>query len=128
MNRPIHFEIHAENPVAAAAFYTSVFGWKIEKWAETDYWIVVTGDKAEPGISGGMLKRKGSAPLEGAAVNAYVCTIEVASLADTREKILQAGGVEALQKMPVPGLGWLAYYKDPDGNLFGALENDPGAK
>jgi predicted enzyme related to lactoylglutathione lyase len=25
----------------------------------------------------------------------------------------------------VPGVGWLAYVKDPDGNILGLLEPDP---
>jgi len=34
----------------------------------------------------------------------------------------------ALEKMPVPGVGWLAYLKDPEGNIFGIMQNDPAAK
>lgn len=37
------------------------------------------------------------------------------------------GGIVALPKMPVPGVGWLAYVKDPDGNILGLLEPDPAA-
>jgi predicted enzyme related to lactoylglutathione lyase len=29
--------------------------------------------------------------------------------------------------MPVPGVGWLGYAKDPDGNLFGVMQRDPSA-
>ena len=28
----------------------------------------------------------------------------------------------ALDKMDVPGVGWLAYCKDPEGNIFGMLQ------
>jgi predicted enzyme related to lactoylglutathione lyase len=30
--------------------------------------------------------------------------------------------------MPIPGIGWLAYAKDTEGNIFGMMQNDPGAK
>ena len=30
-------------------------------------------------------------------------------------------------KMAVGGMGWLAYIKDPDGNILGLLESDPAA-
>jgi predicted enzyme related to lactoylglutathione lyase len=30
--------------------------------------------------------------------------------------------------MPIPGVGWLAYVKDPDGNILGLMQTDPGAK
>jgi uncharacterized protein len=33
MNRPVHFEIHAEDPERAANFYRQLFGWEITKWA-----------------------------------------------------------------------------------------------
>ena len=29
--------------------------------------------------------------------------------------------------MAVPGIGWLAYFKDPEGNIFGAMQSDPTA-
>jgi predicted enzyme related to lactoylglutathione lyase len=33
----------------------------------------------------------------------------------------------AVPKMPIPGIGWLAYVKDTEGNLVGVMENDPSA-
>jgi predicted enzyme related to lactoylglutathione lyase len=30
MPRPIHFEIHAEDPVRAQSFYSQLFGWDTE--------------------------------------------------------------------------------------------------
>jgi predicted enzyme related to lactoylglutathione lyase len=39
-----------------------------------------------------------------------------------------AGGSLALPKMAVPGIGWLAYIKDPDGNILGIMQMDSGAK
>jgi predicted enzyme related to lactoylglutathione lyase len=30
--------------------------------------------------------------------------------------------------MPIPGVGWLAYLKDTEGNIFGISSSDPGAK
>jgi predicted enzyme related to lactoylglutathione lyase len=32
MPRVVHFEIAANDPDKAAAFYQEVFGWKITKW------------------------------------------------------------------------------------------------
>jgi predicted enzyme related to lactoylglutathione lyase len=51
MNRPVHFEIHAEDPERAASFYSELFGWKITKWdGPVDYWLVSTGSDT-PGIT-----------------------------------------------------------------------------
>jgi predicted enzyme related to lactoylglutathione lyase len=38
-----------------------------------------------------------------------------------------AGGTVALPKMAVPGVGWLAYCLDPEGNTFGLMQRDPEA-
>ena len=57
----------------------------------------------------------------------YVCTVGVDSAAGSLERIVELGGTVALPVMPIPGVGWLAYGKDPDGNLFGVTEADPGA-
>ncbi len=33
----------------------------------------------------------------------------------------------ALPKMAVPGVGWLAYCKDTEGNIFGFMQSDETA-
>ncbi len=43
-------------------------------------------------------------------------------------KLTALGGQVALPKMAVPGLGWLAYGKDTEGNIFGFMQADPLAK
>ena len=129
MPRPMHFEIHAENPERAVAFYTGLFDWKFQKWdGPMPYWLVTTGPDSEPGINGGLMKRMGPAPADMQPVNAYVCTVGVTDL-DTRvARAVGLGGTVALPKMPVPGIGWLAYVKDTEGNILGMIQNDPTAK
>ena len=129
MNRVVHFEIQAGNPERAMTFYENLFGWKFSQWGDQQYWVVTTGDKAQPGIDGGLLPRPvAGAPLDGAAVNAFVCTIEVDNLDRKVDEALQGGGVLALPKMPIPTMGWLAYCKDTEGNIFGLIQMDPSAK
>ena len=121
MARVNHFEIHSADPDAAAKFYADVFGWKISKWdGPIDYWLVSTGEG--PGIDGGIVRRQGAPPASGAAVNGYVCTIVVESLDETLNAIVGKGGTIAVEKQDIPGIGLLAYFKDLDGNIFGALQ------
>jgi predicted enzyme related to lactoylglutathione lyase len=87
MNRVIHFEIHAENLQRAGHFYGELFNWKFEKYMPEEYWLITTGPDGEPGINGGLFKRRG-----------------------------------------IPGVGWVAYCKDTEGNIFGMMQNDPSAK
>ena len=64
MQRPVHFDITADDPDRAVAFYEKVFGWKLTHWegGPMDYWLIETGD-AQPGIDGGLSRRAdGDAP------------------------------------------------------------------
>jgi uncharacterized protein len=119
--RPIHFEIPAENPQRAMNFYSTVFGWKFEKWAgPMDYWLIKTGQPDEPGIDGGMMPRHDP---QQPCVN----TMGIANLDDVLKTVDANGGQCVVPKMPVPGVGWLAYCKDTEGHIFGLMQNDPTA-
>ena len=127
MNRVVHFEIHAEKPERAIAFYRGVFGWEFTKWeGPKAYWLIKTGPASEPGIDGGLVERMGR--IDGSAVIAYVCTVDVAKLSATLERVKSLGGTEALPTVAIPGVGWLAYCKDTEGNIFGMMESDAMAK
>lgn len=131
MNRIVHFEVYAENPERAMKFYHDVFGWDFPKWLEQPpYWGVMTAEKdsKEPGINGGLMHRKGPAPVDGAPVNAYVCTVQVDSYDGIHEKIVAAGGTVAFAKHAIAGMAWQGYYKDTEGNIFGIHQPDPNAK
>ena len=127
MPRVLHFEIHASDPERGIKFYEKVFGWTFQKWeGPMEYWLITTGPDSEPGINGGLMRRQGE--IDGQAVIAYVCTIGVADLDATMATVEANGGKVALPKMPIPGMGWLAYYKDTEGNIFGMMQPDESAK
>lgn len=128
MSRVVHFEIHADDPERASAFYTALLGWEFTNWGggQWEYWVIKTGDPADRGIDGGMIRRRGTN--DGTAVIAYVCTVEVGNVDNTVGKALTLGGSIALPKQAVPGVGWLAYLKDTESNIFGVLQNDTAAR
>ena len=123
MSRAVHFEIQATDPQALIDYYSGLFGWSFNKWEGGEYWMVHTGPDEQPGINGGLLPRRGPAPANMAGVNAFVITVDVEDI-DAALAKAQDGGVVAVPKMPVPGIGWLAYVKDPDGNIFGMMQAD----
>ena len=126
MPRVVHFEVHAEDPERAIRFYSALFGWTFTHWAgPMDYWLITTGPDDQPGINGDMVRRMGA--IDGQAVLAYVCTVDVASVDESLERATALGGQVALPKMPIPGVGWLAYAKDTEGNIFGMMQADPAA-
>lgn len=126
MPRPVHFEIHASDPERAIAFYTAVFGWVFEQWADNPYWLVRTGEGM--GIDGGLLPRRGPEPTDDTPLAAFPITVDVTDVDATVDAVERAGGKVAMPKGAIPTVGWLAYCKDTEGNIFGLMQSDPGAR
>jgi predicted enzyme related to lactoylglutathione lyase len=126
----VHFEIPANDPDKLSQFYTSLFGWEIQKMAMDggDYWAVMSvpvDDNQMPkeagAINGGLFKRQ-------EANQGPVNYVNVESVDQYLEKAKGLGANVAVPKMPVPGMGWFAQMVDPDGNAFGLWQTDPAAK
>lgn len=126
MPRPIHFEVHATDMDRAQAFYEGLLGWTFQSWGDGSYRLITTGTEG-PGINGGLLRRHGDGPIGGEPVTCWVCTVDVDDVDAYVGKALGTGGTVALPKMPVPGVGWLAYVKDTEGNIFGMMQEDKAA-
>jgi len=121
MSRVVHFEIPADNPKRAIKFYEKVFDWQIEKWeGPIEYWLIMTGEEDKPGIDGGLARR-------GDPTTGVENTIEVKNLDASLVNVKAHGGKVIRPRMAVPGIGWMAYIKDTEGNIFGLMENDPNA-
>jgi predicted enzyme related to lactoylglutathione lyase len=122
----VHFEIHASEPERAVNFYKAVFDWQFQKWeGPMDYWLITTGPNEQPGINGGLVRRQGE--IDGQAVIAYVCTVDVADVDASTNTATSNGAQVVLPKMAIPGVGWLVYCKDTEGNIFGMMQADESA-
>jgi len=122
MPRLVHFEMNVKDVHKTIAFYEDVFGWKCKKWdGPMDYWLIMTGDEKEPGIDGGLGFEEEGFPK-------VVNTIDVDNIDDIIKKIESNGGEIVRPKHAVPGVGWLAYFKDSEGLMFGIMQNDANAK
>lgn len=118
-SRIVHFEIPADDPARAVAFYAGAFGWKIQQWENVDYWLCSTGTGT--GIDGAIYRR--SHPRETIKITAAVADFDAA------EKALKEAGAKVVApKVPVPGVGWLGYVVDSEGNEVGIMQFDPTAK
>lgn len=121
MARVTHFEIPVDDPDRARRFYGDVFDWRIAEWGgPVDYWLCTTGPETEAGINGALTRRSSETPGLGLAIG-------VASLDDTLDRVPAAGGEVLQGRTPIPGVGWLAVFRDPEGNVLSMIENDPGA-
>ncbi len=125
MGRVIHFEIQVDDPGRAEAFYTAVFGWKVERAMEepVEYWLFHTGEEGTPGIDGAMMRRMGPPPSGGDdPVVAYLCTISVHDVEASAEAVKANGGQQLMEPNEIPGIGRFCYCKDTEGNTFGILQ------
>ena len=120
MSRIVHFEIPSDNPEESAEFYTKAFGWKIQRWGEAEYWLAATGSKEEPGIDGAIMKRR-------EAQQPFVNYIGVENIEDAMKNVEENGGETVVEKTTIPAVGHFAFFKDPDGNIMGLMQNDSNA-
>ena len=122
MSRVVHFELGVTNPERAIKFYSGVFGWTIHKYGgPMEYYLVDTGDPKEPGINGGLVVNKDAQPRT-------VNTIAVENLDEFMKKVEEAEGKIVVPKTAIPGVGWLAYFNDTEGNIVGMHQFDSSAQ
>ena len=122
MDPVVHFEIPVDDVERAIEFYKKNFGWAFNKFDSNNgpYWIIATtevDDKMMPvkpgSINGGMMKRQSQD---------HVLTnyITVSSIDDALKKIETSGGTVCMPKSPIGSdMGWIAMFKDTEGNLMG---------
>ena len=115
----VHFEIPADDLGRAHEFYRSAFGWELTPMPEVDYTIAMTtpadetGRPKEPGaINGGMFTRDADRP-------SPVITIDVPDIDAALATVERLGGATVLPKTEVMGMGYAAYFRDPEGNVLG---------
>jgi len=121
MGRIVHFELPSTNLAASRKFYETVFGWQFTKYeGQMEYWLIKTGEAPEPGIDGGL----------GGAVNEFkttVNTVGVDNIDDTLKAATANGATVIYPKGEIPGMGWLAYIREPGGAIVGLFQGMPGS-
>jgi len=119
-----HFEIPADNLERARKFYQSVFGWSLNHDPKLDYTMVRTGPSDAPGmpkapgyIGGGIAKR-------GGALLHPTVTVVVDEILDAEKSVEKNGGKVVQKKQPIGdgSMGFMAYFKDPEGNVVGLYQ------
>src|SRR5439155_11986670 len=109
----IHFEIPADDLGRAKKFYQKALGWKISDPWKMNYLMVETKKKGEDGINGGMMPRKNPG-------QPFMNYVSVDSIDKASKKVEKAGGVVAMPKTEIgQGMGWIAAFKDTEGNMMG---------
>lgn len=119
----VHFEIPADDVERARKFYSSLFGWKIERadvkvdGDAMDYWMISTsGDSNDKtSLGGGLMKRKDPQ-------QPNLNYIGVPSIDQYSKKVEDLGGSVLMPKTKVEGIGFFAVCTDTEKNSFALWE------
>jgi uncharacterized protein len=120
-NKVVHFEIPCDNPEKTIEFFKKAFNWSFQQFGPEPYWLAITGDEKVPGINGAVMKKRDPK-------QPIVNSISVTDLDSAVKKVEGAGGKIVVPKNSVPGVGYMAYFTDPDGNIHGLWQEDASAK
>ncbi|MBN2469285.1 MAG: VOC family protein [Anaerolineae bacterium] len=104
----VHLEIFADDRVKTAQFYADLFGWEVQDYADMNY-TMLNLDSGEPGIGIGQPSEQNP------GYTAFY--IDSADLEADLAAIRARGGEVVVEPMQVPGVGSMAFFKDPAGNL-----------
>ena len=112
----VHLEIPADDTAKAREFWGGLFGWQ---WQEMggpfEYHMTQLSDQTGGAITNMEPGKRGP--------RVY---LDVDDINAGAARVQELGG-EAGEAQPVPGMGWFAICKDPEGNEFGLWQNEPSA-
>lgn len=111
--RPTHFEFYSTDPEATVEFLKKAFGWRVEQWADEEYWLVDTGEG--PGINGAIARAGDDGPKT-------LNTCDVEDLDAAIEAVRLSGGRPLTDTMEIEGVGRWAQVEGPGGEVFGLMQ------
>jgi predicted enzyme related to lactoylglutathione lyase len=119
-----HFAINADDVDASRRFYSQVFGWEFVPWGPPGFLKVQLPDGSTPGPIGALQGRRDLVPGAPAVVELTVAVDDVdAACAACRA----AGGQVLMERTVIPGVGELAFLRDPSGVPIGAMRYEATA-
>jgi len=123
----VHFDIPVDDVDKAVDFYKAVMGWKVEKYegpgmGDMAYYLINTNPDKEDAVGGGIGKK---AMPEQTLMNYYRADDGLEAF---NQRVKDKGGTVMMEKMAVPGWGWMSVCMDPEGNPFGGWVDDKDAK
>jgi predicted enzyme related to lactoylglutathione lyase len=114
--QPAHFEIPADDTAKGRQFWGSLFDWEFEASpGPFEYYMTRISDQAGVAVTNMEPGKRG--------IRTYFYVDDINAGA---ARVKELGG-EANEPGSVPGMGWFATCRDPQGNEFGLWQNDPSA-
>ena len=119
MNTPVtYLELHTADLDRSTGFFTQVFGWTPQPFAQPDYLVAPHGD--QPGIDTALLASRDGNPRA-------VPVIRVPDLDAALATAEKHGGTVVVPPFTLGGVGRGAYLTDPTGLLIGLHMYDPNS-
>ena len=114
----VHLEIPADDTARAREFWGQMFGLEYQPYeGPVEYHMFQNEDEQ----SGGAIYPRGD---DDEGLRVYFNT---ENLDAALEQVRELGGQVEAEKSPVPGMGWFAHVRDPEGNRFAFWQSDEDA-
>ena len=111
-----HFAINADDVPRAKAFYEQVFGWTFTPWGPPGFYQTRSTGEGHMGALQGR-RDIGGQRMPGMEITFAVDDIEAAI-----KGIEAAGGTVLMPPFHIEGVGRLAFFRDTEGNIAGAMQ------
>jgi predicted enzyme related to lactoylglutathione lyase len=118
----VHVELHTGDLGKAKAFYSKLFGWKLEDMPMPgggSYTMIGVGE----GTGGGMM----TSPMPGTPPQ-WLAYVGVEDVASSTRKAKELGAKIVQDKMEVGGFGWMSVISDPTGATIALWQPKPSEK
>lgn len=120
MDNPIvHFEILGGDGPSLVAFYQGLFGWNMRDVAMDGYRSYAYLPPPDRGIGGGV------GQLESGHQGFVTIYVEVGDPQSLLDQAVQSGAQVELPVTELPGVGAIARFRDPEGNVVGLVRSAP---
>ena len=116
----LSFEMFADVPERAIAFYTSLFSWSFERAGTSSESWSISLTAGSGGSTGRLLKRQeilvGNVKFQ-SYINGCVLRLHVTNIETTLGQAARLGGIVRSGRTGTPGFEQLAYLMDTEGNM-----------
>lgn len=119
-----HYAINADDVERARRFYEHVFGWTLTAWGPPGFYQIEDGQ--DGGLRGALQQRRQLA--QGERTVGFECTLAVEDLDAVEAAVAEAGGEVAMARSVIVGVGTLMFFRDTEGNVFGAMQYETDAR
>ena len=126
MSQVAHFSINADDVSRARHFYERVFGWRFQAYGPPGFYMVdpESAPVTVP-IRGSLQQRREI--VKGVPMRGFECTISVGDIQAAAAAVEANGGTIVMPICTLAGVGQLFFFRDPEGNIAGAMQYDQNA-